>query len=208
MGHVSILLWPEFLFDILLEKQFPEMLFLELYEWIHHRHFINVFVEIVPQNMMGTCKQNKKIIKTSVLTFHFTLLALIKNEIISLRFTRTQFRLRKRFGKKSIQLPLISKLSTDIIKISNLTKTLKIWSINCDIAWQRNVTKNMFWKIGALSMRHLSIPRKNIHRSFLIQWYQMSGLLFLLLLKTETPLIYFSEMLTKDSDQLFYVTLF
>ena len=124
--------------------------------------------KLSPQNMMGTCKQNKKIIKMSVLTFRFTLLALIRNDSISLKFTRTQFRLRKRFGKKSIQLPLISKLSTDIIKISNLTKTLKIWSINCDIAWQRNVTKNMLWKIGALSMRHLSIPRKNIHRSFLI----------------------------------------
>ena len=62
----------------------------------------------------------------SVLTFHSTLLALIKKCQFNLNFTRTQFRVRKRFGKKSIQSPLISKLAIYIIKIWNLTETIKI----------------------------------------------------------------------------------
>ena len=65
-----------FFFDILLWKQFPGMLLLELYEWIHHRHFYLRFYKNCPTKISWVpVSKTKKIIKMSVLTFYFTLLA-------------------------------------------------------------------------------------------------------------------------------------
>ena len=52
------------------------MLLLELYEWIHHRHFYLRFYKNCPTKISWVpVSKTKKIIKMSVLTFYFTLLA-------------------------------------------------------------------------------------------------------------------------------------